>query len=82
MIHGIDSARTVRQRKDTFSAPTLCKLLCNTLIKPCFNHACSSCYPNLNRKLKQKNRSAQNNCMPLVSKNDSIFLRGSETLNG
>ena len=75
MIHDIDPTRTARHRKDKFSTPALCKLLRNLLIQPCFNHACSTWYPNLNRKLKQKNQVSQNNCLTLVSKkwlNNSI----------
>ena len=37
--------------KINFLMPVLRRLLCNALIQPHFDYACSSCYPNLTKKL-------------------------------
>ena len=41
-------------RKNKFLTPTLCRMLCNAIIQPHFDYACSAWYPNLNEKLKKK----------------------------
>ena len=53
-------------RKNKFLTPTLCRMLCNVIIQPQFDHACSVWYPNLNEKLKKKIQIAQNKCIYLV----------------
>ena len=40
-------------RKNNFLTPTLRRLLCNALIQLHLDYACSVCYPNLTKKLKQ-----------------------------
>ena len=49
--------------KNKFQTPTLCRMLCNALIKPQFNYADSAWYPNLHEKIKKKIQTAQNKCM-------------------
>ena len=39
--------------KNSFLTPALRRLLCNALIQPHFDYACSAWYPNLIKKLKQ-----------------------------
>ena len=41
-------------RKNRFLSQRLCRLLCNALIQPLFDYACSGWYPNLNNRLKSK----------------------------
>ena len=41
-------------RKNRFLSQPLCRLLCNALIQPHFDYACSTWYPNLNNILKSK----------------------------
>ena len=41
-------------------SPQLRRLLCNALIQPHFDYACSVWYPNLNKKFKTKSRTLQN----------------------
>ena len=41
-------------RKNIFSTPKLRRLLCNALIEPHFDYACSAWYPNLTKKLKHR----------------------------
>ena len=50
-------------RKQSFLDQTLRRLLCNALIQPHFDYACSSWYPNLNKKLTKKLQTAQNKCI-------------------
>ena len=40
-------------RKNSFLTPGLQRMLCNALIQPHFDYACSAWYPNLNAKLKK-----------------------------
>ena len=38
-------------------------MLCNAIIQPHFDYACSAWYPSLNEKLKKKIEIAQNKCI-------------------
>ena len=49
--------------KNNFLTPALRRLLCNALIKPHFDYACSAWYPNLTKKLKHRIQTTQNTCM-------------------
>ena len=46
-----------------YLTPYLKQILCNALIQPHFDHACSAWYPNLNKKLKSKLQTIQNRCI-------------------
>ena len=50
-------------RKNKFLTSGLCRLLCNALIQPHFDYACSAWYPNLNKKLLIKLQTSQNKCI-------------------
>ena len=50
-------------RKNQFLTPELLWLLCNAIIQPHFDYACSACYPNLTQKLKMKLQVMQNKCI-------------------
>ena len=50
-------------RKGKFLSPQLRRLLCNALIQPHFDYACSVWYPNLNKKFKTKLQTLQNKCV-------------------
>ena len=50
-------------RKNRYLRPYLERLLCNALIHPHFDYACSACYPNLNKKLKSNLQTIQNGCI-------------------
>ena len=41
-------------RKNKYLTPNLRRLLCNALIQPHFDYACSASYPNLSKKLKNR----------------------------
>ena len=49
--------------KNKFLTPTLRRMLCNALIQPHFDYACSVWYTELNKKLKKKTQIAQNKCI-------------------
>ena len=40
--------------KNKFLTPELCRMLCNALIQPHFDYACTAWYPNLTEKTKKK----------------------------
>ena len=44
----------INSRKNRFLWQPLRRLLCNVLIQPPFDYACSAWYPNLNNRLKSK----------------------------
>ena len=47
--------------KNRFLTPTLRRLLCNALIQPHFDYACSAWYPKLTKKLKNRIRLLRTN---------------------
>ena len=50
-------------QKNRYLTPNLRHLLCNALIQPHFDYACSAWYPNLSKKLKNKIQTLQNKCI-------------------
>jgi len=50
-------------RKNKFLSPQLRRLLCNALLQPHYDYACSVWYPNLNKNLKNKLQTFQNKCI-------------------
>ena len=58
-------------RKKQFLSPQLRRLLCNALIQPHFDYACSVWCPNLNKKFKTKLQTLQNKCVPFCLKLDN-----------
>ena len=60
VIRKINFRLRLLYRKNRFSSQPLCGLLCNTLIQPHFDHACSAFYSNLNNRLKSKLQILQN----------------------
>ena len=51
------------KRKQSFLNSKLRRMLCNALIQPHFDYACSAWYPNLNKNLTKKMQVAQNKCI-------------------
>ena len=71
-------------RKNKFLTPTLCRMLCNAIIQPHFDYACSAWYPNLNEKLKKKIQIAQNKCIwvsSMLDKRHYISSKEFESIN-
>ena len=70
--------------KIRFLTPTLRRLLCNALIQPHLNYACSAWYPNLTEKLKNRIQTSQNKCIRFCLRLDKmthISHKEFETLN-
>ena len=60
VINKINSRLRFLYRKNRFLSPPLRRLLCNSLIQPHFDYACSAWYPNLNKRSKSKLQVLQN----------------------
>ena len=63
VINKINSRLKFLYRKNRYLTPYLKRLLCNALIQPRFDYACSAWYPNLNKKLKSKLHTDQKRCI-------------------
>ena len=63
VIHKINNKIKFLYGKNDFLIPTLRRLLCNALIQPHFDYACSVWYRNLTKKLKHRIQTTQNKCM-------------------
>ena len=59
-------------RKNRFFTRELRRLLCNAIIQPHFDYACSSWYPNLTRKLKKKLQVMQSQCIRVCLQLDKM----------
>ena len=62
-IQKINSRLNYLFRKKHFLTKSLRRLLCNALIQPHFDYACTAWYPNLCKKLKNKIQTTQNKCV-------------------
>ena len=67
VINKINSRLKFLYRKSRYLTPYLKQLLCNALIQPHFDYACSAWSLNLNKKFKSKLQTVQNSryCLPL-----------------
>ena len=68
VLKKINSRLSFLYRKQKYLTPYLRRLLCNALIQPHFDYACSAWYPNLNLKLKKKLQASQNRCIKFCLK--------------
>ena len=59
VVNEINNKLKFPYRKNSFLTPALC----NALIQPHFDYACSAWYPNLIKKLKHRIQTTQNKCM-------------------
>ena len=59
----LNVASKINTLLNKFLSPQLRRLLCNALIQPHFDYACSVWYPNLNKKFKTKLQTLQNKCV-------------------
>ena len=62
-IKKINSGLNYLFRKKHFLTTSLRRLLCNALIQPYLDYACTAWYPNLCKKLKNKIQTTQNKCV-------------------
>ena len=84
IINKINNKLKFLCRKNRFLTPTLRRLLCNAVIQPHFNYACSAWYPNLTKKLKNRIQTSQNKCIRFclqLDKMTHISHKEFETLN-
>ena len=63
VINKINSRLKFLYRKNRFLSPPFRRLLCNSLIRPHLDYACSGWYPNLNKRLKSILQILQNKCI-------------------
>ena len=63
VIHKITTRLKFLYRKNDFLNQSLRRLLCNALIQPHFDYACSAWYPFLSKKYKTRLQTLQNKCM-------------------
>ena len=67
----VDSRFKFLYRKNRYLTSYLQQLLCNALIQPHFDYACSAWYPNLNKKLKSKLQTLQSICIRYCLQEDN-----------
>ena len=63
VIEKINSRLKFLYRKNEILDVTLRRLLCNALIQPHFDYACTARFPDLSKKLKDKLQVTQNKCI-------------------
>ena len=72
VINKINNKLKFLYRKNRFLTPTLRRLLCNALIQPHFDYACSAWYPSLTKKLKNRVQTSQNKCIRFCLQSDKM----------
>ena len=60
VIDKITSSLKFLHRQNRFLTPPLRRLLCNALVQPLFDYACTAWFPNLSKKLRLKLQATQN----------------------
>ena len=60
LTNKINSRLKFLYRKNRYLSPYIKGLLCNALIHPHFDYACSAWYPNLNKKFNSKLQTSSN----------------------
>ena len=71
-INKISNKLKFLYRKNSFLTPALRRLLCNVLIQPHFDYACSAWYSSLTKKLKHRIQTSQNKCIRFCSQLDKL----------
>ena len=81
MAHKVISKACARLKllnwRNKYLRPDLFHSLCNALIQPHFDSACSVLYPNLSKKLKNRIQTSQNKC--ILSKNLKSRIQTSQS---
>ena len=72
VVNKINNKLKFLYRKNSFLTPALRRLLCNALIQPHFDYACSAWYPNLTKKLKHRIQTTQNKCIRFCLQLDKL----------
>ena len=63
VVNKINNRLKFLYRKNSSLTPALRRLLCNALMQPHFDYACSAWYPNLTKNLKHRIQTTKNKCM-------------------
>ena len=83
-ISKVNARLKLLHRKNKYLIPNLRRLLCNALIQPRFDYACSAWYPNLSIKLKNRIQTLQNKCIHFclhLDKMSHIYQKEFETID-
>ena len=72
VIDKINSRLKFLHRQNRFLTPPLRRLLCNALIQPIFDYACTAWFPNLSKKLSLRVQVTQNKCIRFCLKLDKM----------
>ena len=73
-----------KSSEKSFLSSSLRRILCNSLIQPHFDYACSAWYPNLNKQYTKKVQIAQNKCIRFclfLESRDHICVNGFRKIN-
>ena len=81
VLSKIHSRLRFLQRKNDCLTPYLRRLLCNALIQPHFDYACSAWFPNLNKNLKHRLQTCQNKCIRFCLQMHSRSHLNSQSFN-
>ena len=73
-IDKINSRLKFLHRQNRFLTPPLRRLLCNALIQPLFDYACTAWFPNLSKKLRLRLQAIQNKCIKFCLQLDKIYM--------
>ena len=74
VINKVNARLKILHCKNKYLTLNLCCLLCNALIQPRFNYACSAWYPNLSKKLKNRIQTLQNKCIRFFLQLDKCHI--------
>ena len=72
VIDKINSRLKFLHRQNRFLTPPLRRLLCNALIQPLFDYACTAWFPNLLKKLRLRLQATQNKCISFCLQLDKM----------
>ena len=73
-IDKIDSRLKFLHRQNRFLTPPLRRLLCNALIQPLFDYACTAWFPNLSKKLRLRFQATQNKYIKFCLQLDKMYM--------
>ena len=83
-INKINNRLRFLYRQDKFLNKSLRRLLCNAIIQPFFDYACSTWYPNLTQNLKNRLQATQNKCIKYclkIENRTSVKAKDFEDIN-
>ena len=72
VINKINNKLKFFHRKNSFLTSSLRHLLCNALIRPHFDYACSTWFPNLTKKIKHRIQTTQNKSIRFCLQLDNL----------